>query len=267
MSEYEQIISFLSKKMTLNEISNEMNFSKTTLKRRLKKYNIKIKNIKENFSDKCKHCDRIVDYKSYERKDVFCSLSCSNKRTHNQITKNKISNKLKNFYLKNKTEKCCLYCNIDISNKRKKNLFCSRSCAIKKRIYTDEGKELIKRMVSKSIETQNRRSKNEVLFYNECLKHFKSVDHNINIFNGWDADIIINDIKFAILWNGIWHYKKITKKHSVLQVQNRDLIKLKEIEKYGYTPYVIKDMGKVSTKKVSIEFNKFIEYLKCEKII
>lgn len=268
MNEYDEIMNYINMKMTLKEISIKMNFSKTTLKRRLIKYNIKIKKYKKEFSDKCKYCDIIVNYKSWSRKEeVFCKRSCSNKREHNEITKKKISNTLKEKFSKNKKKRICLNCNIDISLKRKKNLFCSRHCAIKNRINTDEGRLLIKRMVSKSIISQNRRSKNEILFYNECVKYFNNVDHNISIFNGWDADIIIHDIKFAILWNGIWHYKKITKKHSLLQVQNRDKIKLKEIINHGYTPYVIKDMGKVSTQKVFMEFNKFIEYLKIEKLL
>ena len=33
-----------------------------------------------------------------------------------------------------------------------------------------------------------------------------------SIFNGWDADIILTDLKIAILWNGKWHYEKLTKK-------------------------------------------------------
>ena len=33
-------------------------------------------------------------------------------------------------------------------------------------------------------------------------------------------------------------------KHSFKMVQNRDKIKIHEIEKFGYIPYVIKDMGK-----------------------
>ena len=45
------------------------------------------------------------------------------------------------------------------------------------------------------------------------------------------------------------------------QVQNRDRIKIKEIEKYGYKPYVIKDMGRFSKEKVEMEFNTLIEHL------
>ena len=53
-------------------------------------------------------------------------------------------------------------------------------------------------------------------------------------------------MKIAILWNE----EKITKKHSIKQVQNRDIIKIKEIEKLGYTSYVIKDMGKYDEEKI-----------------
>jgi hypothetical protein len=59
------------------------------------------------------------------------------------------------------------------------------------------------------------------------------------------------------MWNGVWHYKKITEKHSVEQVQNRDRIKIKEIKKCGYEPYIIKDMGKYNPQFVEEEFEKF----------
>lgn len=106
---------------------------------------------------------------------------------------------------------------------------------------------------------ENRRSKNEIYFYEICKEYFKSVKSNEGIFNGWDADVIIEDIKVAVLWNGKWHYEKITKKHSVKQVQNRDRIKIGEIKKCGYLPYVIKDMGKENKKFVEMEFEKMIK--------
>ena len=81
---------------------------------------------------------------------------------------------------------------------------------------------------------------------------------NEPIFNGWDADIIIEDLKVAVLWNGKWHYEKVTRSHSLEQVQNRDKIKLKEIESAGYTPYVIKDMGKADPIFVRMEFEKLL---------
>jgi len=99
-----------------------------------------------------------------------------------------------------------------------------------------------------------------------CEQYFNNVEHNKSIFNGWDADVIIHDIKYAILWNGPWHYKKLNKKHSVEQVQNRDNIKINEIIKYGYTPYIIKDLGKYKESFVQEKFDEFLEFLKKKEI-
>ena len=71
----------------------------------------------------------------------------------------------------------------------------------------------------------------------------------------------IEDYKIAILWNGPWHYKKITKKHSVEQVQNRDKIKISEIKNKGYIPYIIKDVGKYDKYFVETQFEKLLEYI------
>ena len=104
----------------------------------------------------------------------------------------------------------------------------------------------------------------------EWLKKFFNIEnvfHNKPIFNGWDADIILPKIKYAILWNGKWHYEQIKKQHSVEQVQNRDNIKINEIKKCGWVPYVIKDMGKYNKAFVNEQFNIFINYLKNNNII
>jgi hypothetical protein len=60
------------------------------------------------------------------------------------------------------------------------------------------------------------------------------------------------------LWNGIWHYKQISKTQSLIQVQSRDKIKTSIIERMGYIPYVIKDMGKHNKKFVEQEFEIFL---------
>ena len=66
--------------------------------------------------------------------------------------------------------------------------------------------------------------------------------HNECLFNGWDADIIIKELKLAILWNGSWHYREMNfNNHSLKQVQNRDRIKLKEIKKLGWKFIIVKD--------------------------
>lgn len=117
------------------------------------------------------------------------------------------------------------------------------------------------------IQSEARRSKNEIYFAELCEKYFDTIQTNVSIFNGWDADIIIEDIKYAILWNGVWHYKKITENHSVEQVQNRDKIKLKEIKNKGYTPYIIKDMGKHNKEFVEKQFEELLKILKISQYI
>jgi len=81
---------------------------------------------------------------------------------------------------------------------------------------------------------------------------------NAVMFNGWDADIIIPDLKVAILWNGPWHYIEISKTQKLKQVQNRDRIKLREIINCGYRPYIIEDV-KREKNKVEKEFKTFIK--------
>jgi hypothetical protein len=109
-----------------------------------------------------------------------------------------------------------------------------------------------------STASQNRRSKNEIYFANLCKAKFGEVKTNEAMFNGWDADVILPQQKIAILWNGVWHRKKITKSHSVKQVKNRDKIKLNEIWKCGYSSYVIEDNGKENKAFVEKEFRKFL---------
>ena len=120
--------------------------------------------------------------------------------------------------------------------------------------HTEEYKEKMRKRTNFGLV---KRSRNEIYFAELCGQHFNTVLTNECIFNGWDADVIIEDIKMAILWNGKWHYEKIMKNHSVEQVQNRDMIKLNEIKKAGYKSYTIKDMGSYNKNFVEKEFNKF----------
>lgn len=110
--------------------------------------------------------------------------------------------------------------------------------------------------VKVSATSQSRRSKNEIYFSELCANDFE-ITTNEPYFDGWDADIIIHSEKTAILWNGIWHYKQIMKSQSLKQVQTRDKIKTAIIEKYGYIPYVIKDLGKYNKAFVEQEYEIF----------
>lgn len=145
---------------------------------------------------------------------------------------------------------------------------CSKECSNylkthRKEFLSEKSREKMSESGRKSVALQgdSRRSKNEIYFYELCKTEFNKVLNNKPMFNGWDADIIVEDYKIAILWNGSWHYKKIKENHSIKQVQNRDKIKINEIQKVGYIPYVIKDMGKYNKSFVETEFEKFKKYI------
>lgn len=149
------------------------------------------------------------------------------------------------------TKRCC---SKECSEKLKKNRKEYLSSETIQKLHDAGCKSII-------IQGDKRRSQNEIYFCHLCENYFKEVKHNIPQFNGWDADVIIEDIKYAILWNGNWHYIEISRKNSLSQIQNRDKIKINEIEKAGYIPYVIEDRGKYNTLFVEEEFNKFIRLI------
>lgn len=153
----------------------------------------------------------------------------------------------------------CLTCKSVFQPKKTKTKLCSRECAVnfsrtdeyktKAFVYGQKGGKI-------SASSQCKRSKNEIYFSELCAKEFE-ITTNEPYFDGWDADVIIHSEKTAIMWNGIWHYKQIAKTQSLNQVQARDTIKMAIIKKYGYTPYVIKDMGKYNKAFVEQEFEIF----------
>ncbi len=223
----------------------------------------------KSFTVKCASCGK--EFKVNEREQLFpkkekyyCSRSCANRRIHSEETKKKISNSVKTYYKPyrhNDVEIKCKECGkvLIVKYRMGKQQFCSKSCSTK---WKNKHIQMGHLGGIASAKSRVVRSKNEIYFSELCKKKFKKVLTNKSIFNGWDADVIVEDLKIAILWNGKWHYEKITKQHSVKQVQNRDKIKIKEIIKKGYIPYIIKDMGKANKKFVEKEFDKFIEFIK-----
>lgn len=235
----------------------------------------------------CKCCQKPVEYKL--RRNKFCGHSCSAKFTNKERIKNGFNNKGKtkqaackvcnqeitislNASIKTAICNTCKPDNIKImKQKTVLNLICEncnqafksyskrKNCSLKcrherQRIGARKGG-----LKSAAAQSNKRRSKNESYFAELCSTKFKNVLTNIQFFNDWDADVILPDLKIAILWNGPWHYKKITKKHSVAQVQNRDRIKINETKKCGYEPYVIKDIGSENKEFVEEQFKVFLE--------
>jgi hypothetical protein len=188
----------------------------------------------------------------------FCSSKCA--RGFSTQAKRKEINEKVSIAAKERAIpnviKICPYCKTSfaVSWSRRHKIFCNRKCSATFIANTEDGR--MQRIIAgrKSAQSICKRSKNEILMFNLCNEYFIEVLNNEPMFNGWDADIILIKEKIAILWNGKWHYEKITKKHSVDQVQHRDRIKIKEIEKMGYSPYIIKDMGSYDFNFVKNQF-------------
>lgn len=167
-------------------------------------------------------------------------------------------------------EKTCLVCSIQfqVHPSHGDQITCSRSCGTKwlyspKNSKREENIQKARDAGKKSaaVQAATRRSKNEIAFASLCKAQFENVLTNEPMFNGWDADVILQDQKVAVLWNGVWHYKEIMEGTSLKQIQNRDKIKLLEIERAGYSAYIIKDMGKYSSKFVRKKFKEFLQHI------
>jgi len=162
----------------------------------------------------------------------------------------------------------CLFCKKEFQPVRSVQKLCSIQCA---NFYQKTPERRLLQIISGSVggrisaAKQVKRSKAEIYLAELCIEYFgeENISTNDPFFkdkkgNGWDADIIIHSKKTAILYNGIWHYKKITKTHSLEQMQARDAIKTAVIENNGYVPYVVKDLGKFNKKFVEEAFQLFL---------
>lgn len=251
----------------------------------------------------CKSCHKpftkeMTDHEFSNEKNhpKYCSRSCANKREItdeikskiSQAVKKRIEQKKKDIEQKkkdevkdiqitserkpSKREKICVVCKTPFVSNSRGRKTCSDGCKEYFRIHrkdflSDETIQKLRNagLKSSSIQAETRRSKNEIYFYELCENEFKNVTHNENIFNGWDADVLIYDYKVAVLWNGNWHYKPIKKGSSLSQIQNRDKIKVKEIINCGWIPYIIEDKGKYNKQFVEDKFKEFIEFIETIK--
>lgn len=204
----------------------------------------------------CERCGKVME--TYYGSGRFCCKSCANKRDYSEETKFKIGKSVKGQNRRKKNEEeyyknpnTCKVCGNVLSYEKRNRKTCCKDC------YAVYDREIQKRF------SPVQRSKNEIDFCNMCIDFFGSdnVVNNEKMFNGWDADVILPQYKIAVLWNGPWHYEKITKNQKFEQIKNRDRIKLCEIQKCGYVPYIIKDMGQADYAKVVREFGMFLDWI------
>lgn len=158
-------------------------------------------------------------------------------------------------------DKNCIRCNKEFKAKGSSTKKYCDKCRLD--VMVEAGKINGKKSAAKQV----RRSKNEIYFAELCEREYGNILTNEPFFESktgkWDADIILPDFKLAILWNGIWHYKKVLYSTKIKQIQSRDRIKEAVIIKNGYEPYIITDMGKYNKGFVEeqFEFLKFyLEY-------
>jgi hypothetical protein len=181
---------------------------------------------------------------SHSRSGKFCSRSCANSRgPRTQEFKDKIILKLTGRKYPErcgpkieKLESNCFICNtiIYIMPKDKGINTTCKSKECKHLACVNAGK--------KSAAKRVLRSKNEIKLYEYCKNQFIDVLSNYIIMDGWDADIVIPHLKFAVMWQGPWHYKDMgMTNHSLLQVQNRDKIKRKLFSQNGWKVLEFKD--------------------------
>lgn len=215
-----------------------------------KAYSAKKINHSELKEAKCICCGKTIHIK--KRASIHKCKCEECKNISNKICKCIVCGKEYVYVIKHNTLK---FCSNECKNEYKRN---------RNKYLSLDSKAKISNGAKRSVYVQRNdwRSKNEIDFYELCKLNFKHVTHNESIFNGWDVDIIIYDKHIAVLWNGKWHYEKITKQHSVEQVQNIDTIKIKEIQNCGWIPYIIKDMGKYNVSFVKEQFEKLLKYIK-----
>lgn len=227
--------------------------------------------LNKEFIVKCNKCGKEILVQEREKlfpkkNKYFCSRSCANSREHSEKTKEKIGDKIKENLKINPREKrfvriFCKKCSkeFEVTYAKRHRKFCCVDCAVE--FMRGSNASRTNGLISVYNQKEKRRSKNEIYFAELCKEKFSNVLTNEPIFNGWDADVILEDYRIAVLWNGKWHYEKVKQKHSVKQVQSRDKIKTKEIFLKGYVPYVIKDLGKQNKEFVEKEFEKFLKFI------
>lgn len=245
---YEDVKAFIDKEDKL--LSKEYNNNKELLEIKCGKCNLIYKQMYDRYKRGCRHKE------------------CKNKGNVNNFDN---YNKNRKILLKEKQYivRECVWCKNDYNVKRRKQQFCSKDCAGKHLSKDPEvNKERGRIGGNKSMLTLCRRSKGEIDFANLCIDYFGNEniicnqlffkDKNNNL---WDADIIITHLKIAVLYNGVFHYKKVYKDQKLERMIAKDRLKEKIIIQNGYTYYIVKDLKSYNKKFVIDQFNLFIHKL------
>ena len=108
--------------------------------------------------------------------------------------------------------------------------------------------------------TYKSRSLNEELFYNKIKELYPSAAANVAI-EGREADILLDELKIAVHWNGIWHYKPIRGAKILNDIQRRDHERYQIFEAAGFSNYIIRDDNSHDPSKVQEELDRFLAFV------
>lgn len=223
----------------------------------------------------CKTCKEIYNqtFSLYSRGHRH--QKCSNSIMNTESSLNALRIKYQNKIFIKDTTRICEWCKNEYNPKTSIQRFCSQKCS---HSFLNKDKDVnflrSQKGGNNSMLTLNRRSKAEIYFSELCIEYFSkpAITCNEQFFidkNGgkWDADIILHHLKIAILYNGIFHYKKVYKHQKLERMIAKDRLKEKIIIDNGYTYYTVKDLGGFNKKFVETEFDLFIHKLHFKKVI
>lgn len=134
----------------------------------------------------------------------------------------------------------------------------------KERVFQLEKKRVLR--CFKGLELAGRLgSKRELDFYSQLSKRISVnvVHHDYELVPPYEIDITIPELKIAINWDGIGHFKPIFGEENLKIVQHRDKYKLKVIREKGWKAFVINDLASHYNMELYKEqHDRFDEFLK-----
>lgn len=116
-------------------------------------------------------------------------------------------------------------------------------------------------------------SKPENRFYNELKKRLnvKVIHHDYSIISPYEIDITIPELKIAICWDGIGHFKPIFGEKNFNKVKNRDKYKRRKFKRIGWFVFVVIDLEDFCRDefflKQHLRFDKFLKKIGYNNII
>lgn len=170
----------------------------------------------------CDYCKKTTYKETFDFKRTnhnFCSRLC------------------RNYYFSTKKEYNCSFCekkiiknNAQLRKSSSGRLFCDSSCSAQ---YFNR------------IRIKSRRSKIEIKLFKSLTQKYNNLvflPNDKTMLDGLEVDIAIPELKLAIEWNGIVHFKPIYGEEKLKNIQEKDRNKLKIASNKNVNLIVIPDL-------------------------